>query len=92
MFATCRGICQSVLFISISLKLPLLYYIGVCYTLQEEAFLEDINMMLNTGDIPNLYENEDRLAIIEKVSFLISWAGLIACFKHVYVIVLGTWV
>ena len=24
-------------------------------------------MILNTGDIPNLYENEDRLDIIEKV-------------------------
>ena len=24
-------------------------------------------MILNTGDIPNLYENEDRLAIIERV-------------------------
>ena len=35
--------------------------------LQEEAFLEDINMILNTADIPNLYENEDRLEIIEKV-------------------------
>ena len=27
-------------------------------------------MMLNTGDIPNLYEKEERLEIIEKVSML----------------------
>ena len=25
-------------------------------------------MLLNTADIPNLYENEERLQIIEKVS------------------------
>ena len=25
-------------------------------------------MILNTGDIPNLYDNEDRLEIIEKVN------------------------
>ncbi len=48
--------------------------------MQEEAFLEDINMMLNTGDIPNLYENEDRLAIIEKVR---------VAFSHIVVSVFG---
>ena len=31
------------------------------------AFLEDVNMILNTGDIPNLYDNEERLEIIEKM-------------------------
>ena len=34
---------------------------------QDESFLEDINMILNTADIPNLYEHEDKLSIIEKV-------------------------
>ena len=38
--------------------------------MQDESFLEDVNMMLNTGDIPNLYEKEERLEIIEKVSML----------------------
>ena len=37
------------------------------FYLQDESFLEDINMILNTGDIPNLYDNEERLEIIEKV-------------------------
>jgi dynein heavy chain len=37
-------------------------------SLQDESFLEDVNMMLNTGDIPNLYSKEERLEIIEKVS------------------------
>ena len=38
------------------------------HQIKEESFLEDINMILNTADIPNLYENEDRLEIIEKVA------------------------
>lgn len=37
------------------------------HQIKEEAFLEDVNMILNSGDIPNLYENEERLEIIEKV-------------------------
>ena len=37
------------------------------FSFQDESFLEDINMILNTADIPNLYENEDKLSIIEKV-------------------------
>ena len=44
------------------------YYIP----LQEESFLEDVNMILNTADIPNLYENEERLEIIEKVIHIIA--------------------
>lgn len=51
--------------------------------LQDESFLEDINMILNTGDIPNLYDNEERLEIIEKV----HWLNLcsIYCRKTVFV-------
>ena len=37
------------------------------HQIKEESFLEDVNMILNTADIPNLYENEERLEIIEKV-------------------------
>ena len=37
------------------------------HQIKDEAFLEDINMILNTADIPNLYENEERLEIIEHV-------------------------
>ena len=40
------------------------------FCVQDESFLEDVNMMLNTGDIPNLYEKEERLEIIEKVGLL----------------------
>lgn len=33
-----------------------------------ESFLEDINMFLNTGDIPNLYQSDERIDILDKVS------------------------
>ena len=29
--------------------------------------MEDINLLLNTGDIPNIFENEERLEIIDKM-------------------------
>lgn len=38
------------------------------FVLQDEAFLEDLNMILNTGDVPNIYENDEKAEIIEKVS------------------------
>ncbi|XP_076804480.1 dynein axonemal heavy chain 3-like isoform X3 [Clavelina lepadiformis] len=40
------------------------------YQIKDEAFLEDINLLLNTGDIPNIFENEERLEIIDKMQRL----------------------
>lgn len=37
------------------------------HQIKDEAFLEDINMLLNAGDIPSLFEHEERLEIIENV-------------------------
>lgn len=34
----------------------------------DESFVEDINMLLNTGDIPNLYQSDERVDILDKVS------------------------
>ena len=34
---------------------------------QDEAFLEDINMILNTGDVPNIYESDEKAEITEQV-------------------------
>ena len=34
---------------------------------QDECFLEDINLLMNTGDIPNIFENEERLEIIDRM-------------------------
>ena len=35
--------------------------------IKEEAFLEDINMLLNTADIPNLFASDEKAEIIEKM-------------------------
>ena len=39
-------------------------YLFVC---QDESFVEDINMLLNTGEVPNLYPPDEKAEIIEKM-------------------------
>lgn len=34
----------------------------------DESFVEDINMVLNIGDIPNLFQSEERVDILDKIS------------------------
>ncbi|XP_033109939.1 dynein heavy chain 3, axonemal-like isoform X2 [Anneissia japonica] len=35
--------------------------------IKDESFVEDINMILNTGDVPNLYPADEKAEIIEKM-------------------------
>lgn len=35
--------------------------------IKEESFLEDVNMILNTADIPNLFAADEKAEIIEKM-------------------------
>lgn len=35
--------------------------------IKDEAFMEDISMILNTGDVPNLYAADEKAEIIEKM-------------------------
>ncbi|XP_072535232.1 dynein axonemal heavy chain 3 [Salminus brasiliensis] len=35
--------------------------------IKDEAFVEDINMLLNTGDVPNIFPADERADIIEKM-------------------------
>lgn len=35
--------------------------------IKEEAFVEDINMILNTADIPNLFPADEKAELIEKM-------------------------
>ncbi|XP_067685210.1 dynein axonemal heavy chain 3-like [Haliotis asinina] len=46
------------------------------HQIKDESFLEDVNMILNTGDIPNLYDNEERLEIIEKMQVVCQQENL----------------
>ena len=36
--------------------------------IKDEVFLEDINMLLNAGFIPSLFDNDERTEIVEKVN------------------------
>ncbi|CAB4069325.1 DNAH [Lepeophtheirus salmonis] len=35
--------------------------------IQEESFLEDISMILNTGEVPNLFNSEEKAEILDRV-------------------------
>uniref|UniRef100_A0A8C5PIE1 AAA+ ATPase domain-containing protein n=1 Tax=Leptobrachium leishanense TaxID=445787 RepID=A0A8C5PIE1_9ANUR len=41
------------------------------HQIKDESFLEDINMILNTGDVPTLFSNEEKLEVIEKMCQLL---------------------
>ncbi|XP_014215495.1 dynein heavy chain 3, axonemal [Copidosoma floridanum] len=36
--------------------------------IKDESFLEDLSMLLNTGDVPNLYGSEDKAEILDKMA------------------------
>ena len=35
--------------------------------IKDESFMEDISMILNTGDVPNLYAADEKAEVIEKM-------------------------
>jgi len=35
--------------------------------IKDETFMEDISMILNTGDVPNLYAHDEKAEIIDKM-------------------------
>ena len=35
--------------------------------IKDESFLEDISMILNTGEVPNLFATEEKTEILERV-------------------------
>ncbi|XP_051776026.1 dynein axonemal heavy chain 3-like isoform X1 [Erpetoichthys calabaricus] len=41
------------------------------HQIKEESFLEDISSLLNTGDIPGLFDSEEQMDLIEKMRQLI---------------------
>ncbi|XP_067120585.1 dynein axonemal heavy chain 3-like isoform X2 [Centruroides vittatus] len=47
-----------------------------CDNLQNKMILEDINMLLATGDIPNLFGSDEKAEIIEKIQSAVRDMGL----------------
>ncbi|XP_069937012.1 dynein axonemal heavy chain 3-like, partial [Cherax quadricarinatus] len=43
--------------------------------IKDESFLEDINTLLNTGELPNLYTNEEKAEILEKIQVVAKDEG-----------------
>jgi dynein heavy chain len=43
--------------------------------IQDETYLEEVSSVLNTGEVPNLYGNEEKMEIMEKCSKLANAAG-----------------
>ena len=35
--------------------------------IKDESFMEDISMILNTGDVPNIFPSDEKADIIEKM-------------------------
>jgi hypothetical protein len=46
--------------------------------IKDESFLEDLSMVLNTGEVPNLFATEEKTEILERVqvSFILYCLGL----------------
>ena len=38
--------------------------------IKDESFVEDLNMILNTGDVPNLFPADEKAEIIEKMQMI----------------------
>uniref|UniRef100_A0A3P8VG82 Dynein axonemal heavy chain 7 n=1 Tax=Cynoglossus semilaevis TaxID=244447 RepID=A0A3P8VG82_CYNSE len=43
--------------------------------IKDEAMLEDVNMLLNTGDVPNIFASDERAEIIEKAQGIARMEG-----------------
>lgn len=43
--------------------------------IKDESFMEDISMILNTGDVPNLYAADEKAEIIEKMQNVARYEG-----------------
>ncbi|CAL7933869.1 unnamed protein product [Xylocopa violacea] len=45
------------------------------HQIKDESFVEDINMVLNTADVPNLYNTEEKAEILDKMTNVMHTSG-----------------
>lgn len=50
----------------INLSFHLTYHLSICMC-PDETFLEDISMILTTGEVPNLFTHDEKANILERV-------------------------
>lgn len=43
--------------------------------IKDESFVEDINMILNTGDVPNIFPADEKVEIIDKMQMVARTSG-----------------
>lgn len=43
--------------------------------IKDEVFIEDVNALLNSGDLPNLFQTEDKSVILEKMTTAAKQSG-----------------
>ena len=53
-----------------------IYYVYMYVQIKSESFLEDINNVLNSGDVPNIYPPEDLDKIFAEMKPVVQDAGL----------------
>ncbi len=51
--------------------------------IKDESFVEDINMILNTGDVPNIFPADEKAEIIDKMQ-LIARTQVRTCIYMLY--------
>lgn len=47
--------------------------------IKEESFLEDINNLLNAGEIPNLFPTDEKAEICERMRQIDRWGQSLYC-------------
>ena len=47
--------------------------------IKDESFMEDISMILNTGDVPNIFPADEKADIIEKMQTVARNAVSVEC-------------
>lgn len=65
----------------------MLFFVGFYSFAQatDEGYVEDINGILNTGDLPNLYQLEDKATIMENMANVAKQVVSLKLFSFLFV-------